>query len=244
MDRLYAHIAGKEFWAELIAFTSKDDNLTKGHVKYLESRLIQLASEAGRYRVTNSASPLLPALPRPDRDAMEEYLLSAKTLLAVLGHRVLEPYVAPSRPKLPDLITPTQVESQLAQPVQSSELLSPANPVFKLHISDLIARAARTDEGLVVLSGSEAATTVQNSLSGGYRALRDKLVQTGVLAPNGTKLQFTRDQLLNSPSQAAAVVVGYSINGRDAWRMSDGTTYSAYEQRVSQSLLNELSQGQ
>ncbi|MGH8858219.1 MAG: GIY-YIG nuclease family protein [Polaromonas sp.] len=55
LDRLYAHIAGKEFWAELIAFTSKDDNLTKGHVKYLESRLIQLASEAGRYRVTNSA---------------------------------------------------------------------------------------------------------------------------------------------------------------------------------------------
>ena len=39
LDRLYSHISGKEFWTELIAFTSKDDNLTKGHVRYLESRL-------------------------------------------------------------------------------------------------------------------------------------------------------------------------------------------------------------
>ncbi|MFM9428252.1 hypothetical protein RCH10_004714 [Variovorax sp. GrIS 2.14] len=47
LDRLYQHISGKEFWSELVAFTSKDDNLTKGHVRYLESRLVSLALKPG-----------------------------------------------------------------------------------------------------------------------------------------------------------------------------------------------------
>src|SRR5262245_44807612 len=37
-DRLQHHIANKEFWNEVIFFVSKDENLTKAHVKYLESR--------------------------------------------------------------------------------------------------------------------------------------------------------------------------------------------------------------
>ncbi len=70
LDRLATHVSGKDFWAEVIAFTSKDDNLTKGHVRYLESRLVQQAIDAGRYTVKNTASPALPNLPRADRDAM------------------------------------------------------------------------------------------------------------------------------------------------------------------------------
>src|SRR5574337_936044 len=37
-DRIQDHIAKKEFWNEAIFFVSKDSNLTKSHVKYLESR--------------------------------------------------------------------------------------------------------------------------------------------------------------------------------------------------------------
>src|SRR5882762_7257324 len=29
IDRVSSHITGKDFWSELVAFTSKDDNLTK-----------------------------------------------------------------------------------------------------------------------------------------------------------------------------------------------------------------------
>ncbi|RYG00997.1 MAG: hypothetical protein EOO07_34755 [Chitinophagaceae bacterium] len=35
-QRLKEHIAKKEFWHEVIFFVSKDENLTKAHVKYLE----------------------------------------------------------------------------------------------------------------------------------------------------------------------------------------------------------------
>ena len=39
-NRIYQHLSGKDFWNEAICFTNKDENLTKAHVKYLESRLV------------------------------------------------------------------------------------------------------------------------------------------------------------------------------------------------------------
>jgi hypothetical protein len=244
LDRLSTHLTGKDFWSELIAFTSKDDNLTKGHVKYLESRLIQLALSANRYHVTNTASPQLTALPRADRDAMEEYLISVRALLGVLGHRVLDPYTQPVHIPAPS----DNTAAMPVQPVESKVLDSRsgmfAPVVFNLHIGGIGATAERTDEGLVVLAGSEAATTAQGSLSGGYRALREKLLASSTLEPANGKLRFTKDQLFSSPSQAAAVLVGYAINGRDAWRLKDGTTYGAYEQKISVDLLKQLAEEQ
>lgn len=45
--RLYSHTRDetKDYWERFIAVTSKDLNLTKAHVKYLESRLIALLKD-------------------------------------------------------------------------------------------------------------------------------------------------------------------------------------------------------
>jgi hypothetical protein len=40
----------KDFWERTVVIVSKDENLTKSHVRYLESRLIKLAQEARRAR--------------------------------------------------------------------------------------------------------------------------------------------------------------------------------------------------
>ena len=44
----------KEFWTQSIVFVSKDDNLTKAHVKYLEGKLIIRAEEIGKAKLINS----------------------------------------------------------------------------------------------------------------------------------------------------------------------------------------------
>jgi Domain of unknown function (DUF4357) len=241
LDRLSSHISGKDFWSELIAFTSKDDNLTKGHVKYLESRLIQLATAANRYRVTNTALPQPSPLPRADRDAMDEYLVSVRSLLGVLGHRVLDPYAQPVRAVIPPNTSNSPPSPVVEVPITSDQIMeTPSEAIFTLRIGSITATAARTDEGLVVLASSEAAEGTQSSLSGGYRALREKLVASGTLAPANGKLMLTKDYLFKSPSQAAAVLVGYAINGRDAWRRQDGTTFGAYEQQLATLLLKQL----
>ncbi|WP_249278754.1 GIY-YIG nuclease family protein, partial [Mycobacterium avium] len=43
-DRLRYHQRDKDFWDRVVIITSKDANLTKAHGRYLESRLISLAT--------------------------------------------------------------------------------------------------------------------------------------------------------------------------------------------------------
>src|SRR5690606_4287481 len=91
--RLQSHIKNKDFWDQVVLFTSKDENLTKAHVKYIEARMIELANDAGRVALENGNAPQLSALPRADRDAMEEFLDPARILLAALGFPLLQPIV-------------------------------------------------------------------------------------------------------------------------------------------------------
>ena len=45
----------KDFWTEALVFISKDENLNKAHIKYLEYTLHKSALEVGRYKIINSA---------------------------------------------------------------------------------------------------------------------------------------------------------------------------------------------
>lgn len=237
-DRLSSHMIGKDFWTEVVTFTSKDENLTKAHVRYLESRLVEMAKQADRYEVTNYTSPQLPSLPRSDRDAMEEFLGALKMLLGTLGHKVLENFVSqPKQSSLPDasLTMAGAADAKIGRVATEPQPYSPA--VFHLRVADIHARGIRTDEGMVVLEGSDATATPYKSLTGNMAALRQGLIESGTLAPSGTKLRLTRDHLFKSLSQAAGVVAGYSINGREYWKLEDGTTYAQFEALQSELLL-------
>jgi hypothetical protein len=228
IDRVSSHLSGKNFWTELVAFTSKDENLTKAHVRYLESRLVAMARDAARYQIENTATPQLPSLPRADRDAMEDFLDSTRTLLGVLGHKVLDSLVI--RPATAKQVVEDPIARPIAQiPMSGSANIIEPSPVFHLHVSDLTARAVRTDEGIVVFKGSEAVADASKSLTGGQLALRQSLIESGILIQSGRKFRLMHDHLFKSPSQAGAVLAGYSINGREYWRLDDGTTYSKYE---------------
>ena len=50
-DRLKQHKT-KEFWTSAIVFVSKDENLTKAHVRYLESRLLAEATQVAGLRLS------------------------------------------------------------------------------------------------------------------------------------------------------------------------------------------------
>ncbi|MDH4216620.1 MAG: GIY-YIG nuclease family protein, partial [Gallionella sp.] len=71
-DRVKAHLE-KDFWNQIVFFTSKDENLTKAHIRYLEGKLIDLARKSGRAAVTNGQSSGA-RLPESDREDMEIFL--------------------------------------------------------------------------------------------------------------------------------------------------------------------------
>ncbi|HAS50979.1 MAG TPA: DUF4357 domain-containing protein, partial [Gammaproteobacteria bacterium] len=84
ITRLNAHDKdeSKDFWEEAILFVSKDENLTKSHVRYLEARLISLAKEAKRATVKNATAPSQQGkIPEADEFEMEEFIIQARLLL-------------------------------------------------------------------------------------------------------------------------------------------------------------------
>jgi hypothetical protein len=214
-DRLLNHLANKDFWNEVVFFTSKDDNLTKSHVKFLEAELLANAKKAGRQVLLNGNMPNVPSLPRSEQASMEEYLINLRTLLGVLGHKTLESLVSTTSKKwVTGKDTNTVTDDEVA---------------LFLNVKGLEARAILNDEGLVVLEGSFATTILRASLSNGYQKLREKLIDSGVLIDNGTNLVFTKNHLFTSPSQAAAILAGYAINGRHHWLTNDGITLKQFE---------------
>lgn len=217
--RLQQHLADpeKDFWNEVVLFTSKDENLTKSHVKYLESQLVLLAKSASRYVLLNGNEPQISSLPRGDRDAMEEFIQNLRVLLGVIGHKALEPLSANESKDKGD-----EQFSSKAPAISENRYL--------LKVKGANAKAIVTNEGIVVLSGSEVSTNLRDSLSSGYKKLREQLIANSVIIEYGDKLIFSKDQLFTSPSQAAAILVGYAINGRHHWQTNSGISLKQIEE--------------
>lgn len=206
----------------MIFFVSKDENLTKSHVKYLESRLIQIALSVKRYKIENYNQSQLSSLPAADRDAMEEFLLYIKLLIGVLGHKLLEEITIVNKKKEEIIpLTATTTANKIIETTSNLELT--------LSIAGLKAKALQTDEGIVVLEGSEAAKDYTNSLSLGYGDIREKLINNGDLILDGNKYIFKKNVLFDTASPAAAIVVGYNINGPLTWKDKTGKTLKEIE---------------
>lgn len=216
-ERLTSHDRYKDFWSEVIIFTSKDENLTKAHIKYLESALVGLAKEADRYELKNSTMPSESSLPRADRDAMEEFLENIRMVLGTLGHSILEPIF---KQKDTD---DSQFES--GELVESQNLLS--NLFFKVH--SLVAQGAITDEGFVLKKGSQLSKTNSESMPGKLSTIKEKLLVEGTLKDEGAHLVASEDILFNSSSYAAAIVAGTSRSGPQSWKTAKGKTIKKIE---------------
>ncbi len=222
-DRLKSHDLKKEFWSDVIIFTSKDENLTKSHIKYLESRIVETSKMADRYKVLNGNNPTASSLPLPDKDAMEEFLSNIKLITGTLGHKFLEDQFSTLN---------TLKEKFQSNEETESDSNDKSNTEYKLflNVKGIKASAIQTDEGLVVLQDSEVATNPTKNY--GYGALRGKLINDGIIQEvYMDKLMFVKNHLFTSASAAAAVILGYSVNGRTSWKDKHGLTIKEIEKR-------------
>lgn len=208
LPRLKTHVREKDFWTEALVFVSKDNNLNKAHIKYLESRMIELATYRKRYHLTQNA-PKAPRINESEQSTMEEFLSNIIFLVDVLGHRIFEEDVIPESKSGNKVIFVTKIKSRGAA--------SKGHP---------------TNDGFQVLAGSKAATKETPSIPKGWKRLRDELIQKGIMAWNEdrTELTFIESYEFSSPTAAAGVCMGASANGLDEWVLeSNGVKLKDYE---------------
>jgi hypothetical protein len=80
-SRLTSHDESKDFWTFAVIFVSKDENLTKAHVRWLESRLITDIQKAKKAEVKNGNAPGGSKLPEADVADMETFYDNVRLLL-------------------------------------------------------------------------------------------------------------------------------------------------------------------
>lgn len=213
VKRISQHDKNQDFWNEVIIFTSKDENLTKGHIKYLESRLTSISIEADRYKIENSNTPTELMLPRADKDAMEEFIHNLRIVLGTLGHRVLEP---------------VKVVKQQTLDINSKPNLSQFT--FSFSIRGLHATGQQTDDGFVLFKGSDVSGKISKSMPGKTLAIREKWIADGTLQPEGENYRLNKDSILSSSSYAAVIVAGTSRSGPQSWIDEKGRSLKAVEE--------------
>ncbi len=197
-ERLKQHKT-KEFWVSVVAFVSKDENLTKAHVRYLESRLLAEAKKVGRFTLEQNEATGS-KLPESDREDMEVFLSRIKQLLPVLG-------------------------SDLLAPIAHEPAKSSAGGPLICRLKEAVARGQRTADGFVVFKGSTAVLLDRPSAQERHPfavILRHKLLADGTLVKKDGLLLFTKDAEFNSPSSAAFVIHGGGASGPREWKTEDG----------------------
>lgn len=221
--RLTTHDRLKDFWNEVVIFTSKDQNLTKTHVKFLESSLLALAKYADRCKIENEKTPSEVNLPRADRDAMAEFIENIRMVIGTLGYPILEP-----------LLRPAAMQVEVSPMLQSIQNEVDIDCSFSVH--NLKAHGTRTDEGFVLRKDSQMSRTNTESATPRVGKFKEQLVVDGRLIVEGDHLLLTEDILVSSPSLAAALVAGTSRNGPLSWIAADGRSLKDIEDAAVETL--------
>jgi hypothetical protein len=210
--RLAIHDADetKEFFTRAVLIFSKDENLTKAHGRYLESRIIAAIRGAGRAKLVNGTEPPFRGLPEPEIADMERVLDEIEILLPVLGFDVLQPTTGDQQ----------QAQGQTA-----------AVPTFLAEIKKAQARAVERGGEFVVLAGSTALRRESPAIPQSVKDARKALLEAGLLIPDADAelYRFSQDASFGSPSGASAAVAGRADNGRTTWHIEgSGQTYAAW----------------
>lgn len=219
--RLNEHHKKKDWWEDFIVFFSKDSNLTKAHVRYLEKKLHEIASQnKTTIELDNGNTPPGSKLPNSDCDDMDEFNDNIVFILKNLG--------------LLDFTKINNNESQL--PSYNSE-----SEIFQMTVSGgkgketNFARLKTENGNYVLLKDSYIRKSqIESFAKHNYSQLRKQLEKDGYFNESDSELFLVlkEDIPFPSPSAAGAIARNSSVNGRKEWKTKNGITLDEYESKV------------
>jgi hypothetical protein len=201
-SRLTAHNQKKDFWDRALVLVSRTNTLTQTHALYLEWHALQQIRLAQRFVEENGNSGSKPHTPAPLAAECLEIFETGHTLISSLGFPLFDPLAAPT------------------SATQEAELL-----FCRSAGTGVDGRGYYTPEGFVVLAGSVGRLATTPSLPESRKQWRQRLIERGVLQPDGQDaLVFTKDHLFKAPSGGAIALMGRNANGWTEWKNADGLT--------------------
>lgn len=218
-DRIRSHDQKRDWWTQAVLVTTGANTLNKAHVKYLESRLVEIARSVKRWELENANTPPRPGLSEAAQANMESFLSYLLMTLPALRIDIFQEFAKPAG-------------TQAAAPADDNG----ASPRFVLvqKKDALHAKAQLVGDDFIVQEGSTARRRWVGAgpSETSYSRLHAQLLDSGVLVAQGEGCVFAKSYAFRSPSAAAAVVLGRNSNGTTKWKLeSTGETYKEWEAR-------------
>ena len=189
------------WWTDAVVFTSTDLSLNIAHVRFLEAKLIERASQVGRCILDNKNKPQGSQLSKADTEIAKQFLDNMLLCLPVLGVSFFEK----------------------SRPSEKRRVL-----FLKLR-GEVIATGYYMGEGkLQVQAGAKAFKRA--SIPANITKRRARLVEQGILKDQGAAYELVRVHTFDSPSGASDVLLG-PTNGRRVWKDESGVPLDELEPR-------------
>lgn len=188
-----------DFFSVVLVFVSTDHSINKADVQYLEAKAIESAKKADRYDTSNSVKGTVPHLSPDQRDVVEEFREYVWLLTSFLGCKI---FVKPV--------------------VTKSANQTPAGNHFSLMWGGITATAQYAGGDMIIKKGSQIRKKTVVSANPEKRQAR--LSSLPVKDIDSDRYELTEDISASSPSLAAWIVSGTSLNGWEYWRNSKGQT--------------------
>jgi len=204
LDRIKTHDQKKDFWNYAIIITSKTKSFTQTHIEYLEELAISKAYEANRYSLENAANPKKFEVPETMEADLLDNFDTIKILLSTLGFPLFD---------------------------NIGKAIAKAKDTLVCKGKEASAEGEYVDDGFVVFKGSKANKDLAATSNSTIRNFRDKLKSQNILLDKGSVYEFQEDYLFNSPSAAAAQVLGRNANGWSEWKDKYGKTLDELERK-------------
>ena len=192
--RLKQHLRDRDYWNDCVVLISKDNILNKAHVKYLENKFYNLASDSKRASIVNSTVPTCSSISEFDEAMLEEFIENSKLLVNTLGYKVFE--------KVDTSVVDNELELMYIRAARGAN-----------------AKGFLVSDGFLVVKDSRIAFDTTVSMPDTLVKFRSRLIEKGIVS---TDYDFQNDYIFTSPSLAASVVMGRSANGRTEWKTIDG----------------------
>lgn len=192
--RLKQHLKDRDYWNDCVVVISKDNILNKAHVKYLENKFYNLASDSKRASIVNSTVPTCSSISEFDEAMLEEFIENSKLLVNTLGYKVFE--------KIDTSVVDNELELMYIRAARGAN-----------------AKGFLVSDGFLVVKDSRIAFDTTVSMPDTLVKFRSRLIEKGIVS---TDYVFQNDYIFTSPSLAASVVMGRSANGRTEWKTIDG----------------------
>ncbi len=214
----HANNKNKDWFEEFIIFVSKDMDLTKAHVRYLEKSLYDLAQEnLTTIKLKNNCCPPGSNLSACDVAFMQEF---QDNMIFILNNLGLINFIKTQNKE------PNIKKKEIFYLPLTQDRIDKNGDVAKAKMSII-------NNGYLVLKGSyvESEERAPSFKKHVYYKIRKKLEAEKLFEKSDIKglWQTKEDIPFKACSAAAAVVKNRATNGRTEWKLADGTTLDEFE---------------